>query len=57
LCRAAGLGANGFSAVLRMRRRRLRVEGINPAHVLSDFLQTPMDVAQGAVGLMKPDDP
>ena len=53
LCRAAGLGANGFSAVLRMRRRRLRGESVNPAHVLADFLQTPMDVAQGAVTMMK----
>jgi Uncharacterised protein conserved in bacteria (DUF2336) len=56
LCRAAGFGANGFSAVLRMRRRRLREEGVNPAHALSDFLQTPMDMAQGAVALMKLDD-
>jgi hypothetical protein len=53
LCRAAGLGANGFSAVLRMRRRRLREEGLNPAHVLADFLQTPMEVAQGAVAIMQ----
>jgi len=53
LCRAAGLGANGFSAVLRMRRRRLREEGLNPAHVLADFLQTPMEVAQGAVTMMQ----
>ena len=53
LCRAAGLGVNGFSAVLRMRRRRLREEGLNPAHVLADFLQTPMEVAQGAVAMMK----
>jgi hypothetical protein len=53
LCRAAGLGANGFSAVLRMRRRRLREEGLNPAHVLADFLQTPMEVAHGAVTMMK----
>ena len=53
LCRAAGLGANGFSAVLRMRRRRLREEGLNPAHVLADFLQTPMEVAQGAMTMMK----
>ena len=53
LCRAAGFGANGFSAVLRMRRRRLREESVNPAHVLADFLQTPMDVAQGAVTMMK----
>ena len=53
LCRAAGFGANGFSAVLRMRRRRLREEGLNPAHVLADFLQTPMEVAQGAVAMMQ----
>ena len=53
LCRAAGLGVNGFSAVLRMRRRRLREEGLNPAHVLADFLQTPMEVAQGAVAMMR----
>jgi hypothetical protein len=53
LCRAAGVGANGFSAVLRMRRRLLREEGLNPAHVLADFLQTPMEVAQGAVTMMK----
>ncbi len=53
VCRAAGLGANGFSAVLRMRRRRLREEDVNPAHALADFLQTPMEVAQGAVAMMK----
>ena len=53
LWRAAGLGANGFSAVLRMRHRRVREEGLNPAHVLADFLQTPIEVAQGAVALMK----
>ena len=53
LCRAAGLGVNGFSAVLRMRRRRLREETLNPAHVLADFLQTPMEVAQGAVAMMQ----
>jgi hypothetical protein len=53
VCRAAGLGANGFSAVLRLRRRRLREDGLNPAHVLADFLQTPMEVAHGAVAMMK----
>ena len=55
VCRAAGLGANGFSAVLRLRQRRLRDDGLNPAHVLADFLQTPMEVAQGAVGMIKDD--
>jgi hypothetical protein len=53
VCRAAGLGANAFSAVLRLRRRRLREDGANPAHVLADFLQTPMEVAHGAVAMMK----
>jgi Uncharacterised protein conserved in bacteria (DUF2336) len=53
VCRAAGLGANTFSAVLRLRRRRLREDGLNPAHVLADFLQTPMEVAHGAVAMMK----
>jgi Uncharacterised protein conserved in bacteria (DUF2336) len=57
LCRAAGLGANGFSAVLRMRHRRLREESVNPAHLLADFLQTPMEVAQGAITLMKENEP
>jgi len=52
VCRAAGLGANAFSAVLRLRRRRLREDGANPAHVLADFLQTPMEVAHGAVAMM-----
>jgi hypothetical protein len=53
VCRAAGLGANAFSAVLRLRRRRLREDGLNPAHVLADFLQTPMEVAHGVVAMMK----
>jgi hypothetical protein len=52
VCRAAGLGANAFSAVLRLRRRRLREDGANPAYVLADFLQTPMEVAHGAVAMM-----
>jgi len=53
VCRAAGLGVNAFSAVLRLRRRRLREDSVNPAHVLADFLQTPMQVAHGAVAMMK----
>jgi hypothetical protein len=57
LCRAAGVGANGFSAVLRMRRRRLHDEDVNPAHALAGFLQTPTDVAQGAVGILKLNEP
>jgi hypothetical protein len=55
MCRAAGLGANSFSAVLRLRRRRLRAGGPNPAQALSGFLQTPVDLAQEVVGMMKAD--
>jgi len=32
---------------LRTRQRRLREGGLNPARVLADFLQTPLEVAQG----------
>jgi len=53
LCRAAGLGTNSFSALLRLRRRRLRAGGPNPAQALSTFLQTPIDLAQEVVGMMK----
>jgi hypothetical protein len=53
LCRAAGLGVNSFSAVLRMRRRRLRAVGPNPSQALSAFLETPVGLAQEVVGMMK----
>jgi Uncharacterised protein conserved in bacteria (DUF2336) len=53
LCRAAGLGANGFSAVLRLRRRRLRDAGPSPAQALSGFVQTPVALAQQVVRMMK----
>jgi hypothetical protein len=53
LCRAAGFGANGFSAVLRMRRRRLSEEEMSPVAALSAFLAMPMDVARLAAAIMK----
>jgi hypothetical protein len=53
VCRAAGLGANGFSAVLRLRRRRMRDTGPSPAQALSGFVQTPVVLAQRVVRMMK----
>src|SRR5262245_53129881 len=37
LCRATGLSTNGFSAVLRMRRRRHRDAGASLAETLARF--------------------
>jgi hypothetical protein len=56
MCRAAGLGANGFSAVLRMRRRRVREEEVSPVAALSGFLAMPVDVARRTVAMMKTHD-
>jgi hypothetical protein len=53
VCRAAGLGANSFSAVLRLRRRRRRDAGPSPAQTLSGFVQTPVALAQRVVRMMK----
>jgi hypothetical protein len=39
LCRTAGLGANGYSAVLRMRRRAGRTLDASPATLLAAYLQ------------------
>ena len=55
LCRAAGFGVDGFSAVLRMRRRRLAEEGMSPVAALSAFLAMPMEAARRAVAIMKAD--
>jgi hypothetical protein len=41
LCRTAGLGANGYSAVLRMRRRAGRILDASPAALLAAYLQRP----------------
>jgi hypothetical protein len=39
LCRAAGLNANGYSAVLRMRRRAGRTLDAPPAALLAGYMQ------------------
>ena len=41
LCRTAGLGANGYSAVLRMRRRAGRILDASPAALLAAYVQRP----------------
>ncbi len=41
LCRTAGLGANGYSAVLRLRRRAGRTLDAAPAPLLAAYLQRP----------------
>jgi len=56
LCRAAGFGVNGFSAVLRMRRRRLSDEEMGPVAALSGFLALPIDVARLAAAIMMAND-
>jgi hypothetical protein len=52
ICRAAGLNVNGFSAILRMRRRRLP-GGVSPAEVLATFLETPLVTARQVVSMLK----
>jgi hypothetical protein len=39
LCRTAGVGANGYSAVLRMRRRAGRTLDASPSALLAGYLQ------------------
>ena len=39
LCRTAGIGTNGYSAVLRMRRRAGRTLDASPAALLAAYLQ------------------
>lgn len=44
ICRAAGIDANAFSAVLRLRNRRRR-DAAPPGAVLKDYLAVPRDLA------------
>ena len=48
VCRAAGLNINAFSAILRLRRRRLRGGELSPAEALAAYYRiesaTPADV-------------
>ena len=52
ICRAAGLNVNGFSAILRMRRRRFPSD-ISPAEVFAAFLQTSLGTARQVVSMLK----
>jgi hypothetical protein len=53
LCRAAGLNLDGYSAVLRMRRRRRPGTGAQPAQALAAFLRLPVETAQRVVRYLK----
>jgi len=52
ICRCAGLGVNGFSAILRMRRRHGPTSG-TPSQVLVAFLNTPWETARRVVAMLK----
>jgi hypothetical protein len=52
LCRAAGMKVNGYSAIMRMRRRRLRSQR-SPAELLERYQQIPLEAAQRVVRLIK----
>jgi hypothetical protein len=52
ICRAAGLNVNGFSAILRMRRRHLP-SNVSPTEVLAAFLETPLGTARQVVAMLK----
>jgi hypothetical protein len=52
ICRAAGLNGNGFSAILRMRRRQLPSD-VSPGEVLAAFLETSPGTARQVVSMLK----
>lgn len=52
VCRAAGLNGNGFSAILRMRRRQLPSD-VSPAEVLAAFLDISLGKAREVVSMLK----
>jgi len=52
ICRAGGLNVNGFSAILRMRRRRLPGD-VSPAEVLATFLDTSLATSRQVVSMLK----
>ena len=41
LCRAAGLSINGYSAILRMRRRKRRATALAPSALLHAYRELP----------------
>ena len=52
ICRAAGLNVNGFSAILRMRRRHLPSD-VSPAEVLAAFRKTSRVTARQVVAMLR----
>jgi uncharacterized protein (DUF2336 family) len=53
LCRAAGVKVNGYSAVVRMRRRRRRGTDGSPTQLLEQYQQIPLDMAQRILRFLK----
>jgi hypothetical protein len=53
VCRAAGLRMNGYSSVVRMRRRRRRGSEGSPAEVLERYQQMPLETAQRVMRFLK----
>jgi len=52
ICRAAGLNINGYSAILRMRRRICGASSA-PAEALAAFHRTPLDTARRVVRMLR----
>jgi uncharacterized protein (DUF2336 family) len=53
LCRAAGLKVNGYSAIMRMRRRRRRGSHGAPAELLERYQKIPVETARRVIRLIK----
>lgn len=53
LCRAASLKMNGYSAIVRMRRRRRRGPDGPPAQVLDQYQHIPLETAQRVLRFLK----
>jgi uncharacterized protein (DUF2336 family) len=53
LCRAAGLRVNGYSAIVRMRRRRRRGSQGPPAEILERYQHMPLETAQRVIRFLK----
>jgi hypothetical protein len=53
LCRAAGLKINGYSAVVRMRRRRRRGADGSPGEALEQYHHVPLEIAQRVLRFLK----
>jgi hypothetical protein len=56
VCRAAGININGFSAVLRMRRRRQHGADQTPSEALTAFQALPLETARRVVRTLKMDE-